>query len=180
MGRSCSKKILILIENKGFGVYSMMGRSAFHIMLWNVNTSSCVFIIWRNLSFFSCACLEECNAAIHKKCIDKIIGRCTGTAANSRDTMVRAGTTHLECNYVVKCSWTKKILYRNGQVHSGTALTIQPSYCLLWRLHETCSGWKFQARIVKRGWVVFDGQILSLLNEGCLNWSIQDKTVAAL
>uniref|UniRef100_A0A8C2BBA1 Protein kinase C n=1 Tax=Cyprinus carpio TaxID=7962 RepID=A0A8C2BBA1_CYPCA len=29
----------------------------------------------------------ECNAAIHKKCIDKIIGRCTGTAANSRDTM---------------------------------------------------------------------------------------------
>lgn len=30
----------------------------------------------------------ECNAAIHKKCIDKIIYRCTGTAANSRDTMV--------------------------------------------------------------------------------------------
>lgn len=34
--------------------------------------------------FFS----PECNAAIHKKCIDKIIGRCTGTAANSRETMV--------------------------------------------------------------------------------------------
>lgn len=33
--------------------------------------------------------LPECNAAIHKKCIDKIIGRCTGTAANSRDTVVR-------------------------------------------------------------------------------------------
>lgn len=32
--------------------------------------------------------LKECNAAIHKKCIDKIIGRCTGTAANSRDTIV--------------------------------------------------------------------------------------------
>lgn len=32
--------------------------------------------------------LQECNAAIHKKCIDKIIGRCTGTAANSRDTIV--------------------------------------------------------------------------------------------
>uniref|UniRef100_A0A3Q3XSF7 Protein kinase C n=1 Tax=Mola mola TaxID=94237 RepID=A0A3Q3XSF7_MOLML len=30
---------------------------------------------------------HKCNAAIHKKCIDKIIGRCTGTAANSRDTM---------------------------------------------------------------------------------------------
>ena len=34
---------------------------------------------------------QECNAAIHKKCIDKIIGRCTGTAANSRDTIVRLG-----------------------------------------------------------------------------------------
>uniref|UniRef100_A0A7N8Y742 Protein kinase C n=1 Tax=Mastacembelus armatus TaxID=205130 RepID=A0A7N8Y742_9TELE len=30
---------------------------------------------------------RQCNAAIHKKCIDKIIGRCTGTAANSRDTV---------------------------------------------------------------------------------------------
>ncbi|KAG8007453.1 Protein kinase C delta type [Nibea albiflora] len=29
----------------------------------------------------------ECNAAIHKKCIEIIIGRCTGTAANSRDTV---------------------------------------------------------------------------------------------
>lgn len=34
---------------------------------------------------------QECNAAIHKKCIDKIIGRCTGTATNSRDTIVRLG-----------------------------------------------------------------------------------------
>jgi len=66
----------------------MMERSVlFHITLWNANTSSQVFVIWSN-PFFSCACLEECNAAIHKKCIDKIIGRCTGTAANSRDTMV--------------------------------------------------------------------------------------------
>lgn len=46
--------------------------------------------------FFSFCMSEECNAAIHKKCIDKIIGRCTGTAANSRDTMVRAGTVYLE------------------------------------------------------------------------------------
>lgn len=30
----------------------------------------------------------ECNAAIHKKCLEKIIGKCTGTATNSRDTMV--------------------------------------------------------------------------------------------
>ncbi|XP_057701412.1 protein kinase C delta type-like [Corythoichthys intestinalis] len=32
---------------------------------------------------------RQCNAAIHKKCIEKIIGRCTGTAANSRDTMFK-------------------------------------------------------------------------------------------
>lgn len=37
---------------------------------------------------FAHAFRPECNAAIHKKCIEKIIGRCTGTAANSRDTMV--------------------------------------------------------------------------------------------
>ena len=40
-------------------------------------------------NFFYLLFSSECNAAIHKKCIDKIIGRCTGTAANSRDTMVR-------------------------------------------------------------------------------------------
>lgn len=34
----------------------------------------------------------ECNAAIHKKCIDSVIYRCTGTAANSRDTMVSVST----------------------------------------------------------------------------------------
>lgn len=41
-------------------------------------------------SFNTVSCLfhPECNAAIHKKCIEKIIGRCTGTAANSRETMV--------------------------------------------------------------------------------------------
>lgn len=39
--------------------------------------------------------LSECNAAIHKKCIDKIIGRCIGTAANSRDTVV--WITYLFC-----------------------------------------------------------------------------------
>lgn len=55
----------------------------------------CTFYLKKSF-FFSYACLEECNAAIHKKCIDKIIGRCTGTAANSRDTMVRAGTVYLE------------------------------------------------------------------------------------
>lgn len=34
--------------------------------------------------------VPECNAAIHKKCFEKIIYNCTGTAANSVDTMVSA------------------------------------------------------------------------------------------
>uniref|UniRef100_A0A4W5LYU2 Protein kinase C n=1 Tax=Hucho hucho TaxID=62062 RepID=A0A4W5LYU2_9TELE len=29
-----------------------------------------------------------CNAAIHKKCIDKIIAKCTGSAINSKETMI--------------------------------------------------------------------------------------------
>lgn len=39
---------------------------------------------------------QECNAAIHKKCIDKIIGRCTGTAANSRDTIFQKERFHID------------------------------------------------------------------------------------
>lgn len=41
-----------------------------------------------SLLVFSVMCHPECNAAIHKKCLEKIIGKCTGTATNSRDTMV--------------------------------------------------------------------------------------------
>ncbi|XP_048878492.1 protein kinase C delta type-like [Brienomyrus brachyistius] len=47
--------------------------------------SVCREFVWGlNKQGYKC---RKCNAAIHKKCIDKIIGRCTGTAANSRDTM---------------------------------------------------------------------------------------------
>ncbi|XP_039627237.1 protein kinase C delta type-like isoform X1 [Polypterus senegalus] len=47
--------------------------------------SVCKEFVWGlNKQGYKC---RQCNAAIHKKCIDKIIGRCTGTAANSRDTM---------------------------------------------------------------------------------------------
>ncbi|KAK7819759.1 hypothetical protein U0070_012365 [Myodes glareolus] len=48
--------------------------------------SVCKEFVWGlNKQGYKC---RQCNAAIHKKCIDKIIGRCTGTAANSRDTIV--------------------------------------------------------------------------------------------
>uniref|UniRef100_A0A8C7HI58 Protein kinase C n=1 Tax=Oncorhynchus kisutch TaxID=8019 RepID=A0A8C7HI58_ONCKI len=47
--------------------------------------SVCREFVWGfNKQGYKC---RQCNAAIHKKCIDKIIGRCTGTAANSRETM---------------------------------------------------------------------------------------------
>ncbi|XP_073405716.1 protein kinase C delta type isoform X3 [Dendrobates tinctorius] len=47
--------------------------------------SVCREFVWGlNKQGYKC---RQCNAAIHKKCIEKIIGRCTGTAANSRDTM---------------------------------------------------------------------------------------------
>ncbi|XP_051568600.1 protein kinase C delta type-like [Myxocyprinus asiaticus] len=47
--------------------------------------SVCRDFVWGlNKQGYKC---RQCNAAIHKKCIDKIIGRCTGTATNSRDTM---------------------------------------------------------------------------------------------
>nr|XP_055040418.1 protein kinase C, delta b [Misgurnus anguillicaudatus] len=47
--------------------------------------SVCKDFVWGlNKQGYKC---RQCNAAIHKKCIDMIIGRCTGTATNSRDTM---------------------------------------------------------------------------------------------
>ncbi|KAF3689550.1 Protein kinase C delta type [Channa argus] len=47
--------------------------------------SVCRDFLWGlNKQGYKC---RQCNAAIHKKCIEKIIGRCTGTATNSRDTM---------------------------------------------------------------------------------------------
>ncbi|CAJ1051418.1 protein kinase C delta type-like [Xyrichtys novacula] len=47
--------------------------------------SVCREFLWGlNKQGYKC---KQCNAAIHKKCIEIIIGRCTGTAANSRDTV---------------------------------------------------------------------------------------------
>ncbi|XP_069569067.1 protein kinase C delta type-like [Brachyistius frenatus] len=47
--------------------------------------SVCRDFLWGlNKQGYKC---RQCNAAIHKKCIEKIIGRCTGTAANSRETL---------------------------------------------------------------------------------------------
>ncbi|XP_033821885.1 protein kinase C, delta b [Periophthalmus magnuspinnatus] len=47
--------------------------------------SVCREFLWGlNKQGYKC---RQCNAAIHKKCTGLVIARCTGTAANSRDTM---------------------------------------------------------------------------------------------
>lgn len=55
----------------------------------------------------SCVRLAECNAAIHKKCIDKVIANCTGSAIDSKETMV----THAK---------------RGRFCHLALALTVSP------------------------------------------------------
>lgn len=47
--------------------------------------SVCKEFVWGlNKQGYKC---KQCNAAIHKKCIEKIIYKCTGTAKSSRETM---------------------------------------------------------------------------------------------
>uniref|UniRef100_A0A8C5Y276 Protein kinase C n=1 Tax=Microcebus murinus TaxID=30608 RepID=A0A8C5Y276_MICMU len=47
--------------------------------------SVCHEFVWGlNKQGYQC---QQCNAAIHKKCIDKVIAKCTGSAVNSRETM---------------------------------------------------------------------------------------------
>ncbi|XP_038597321.1 protein kinase C theta type isoform X2 [Tachyglossus aculeatus] len=47
--------------------------------------SVCHEFVWGlNKQGYQC---RQCNAAIHKKCIDKVIAKCTGSAVNSRETM---------------------------------------------------------------------------------------------
>ncbi|XP_031714790.1 protein kinase C theta type [Anarrhichthys ocellatus] len=48
--------------------------------------SVCKEFVWGlNKQGYQC---RECNAAIHKKCIDKVIAKCTGSAINSKETMI--------------------------------------------------------------------------------------------
>uniref|UniRef100_A0A673AXM5 Protein kinase C n=1 Tax=Sphaeramia orbicularis TaxID=375764 RepID=A0A673AXM5_9TELE len=48
--------------------------------------SVCKEFVWGlNKQGYQC---RQCNAAIHKKCIDKVIAKCTGSAINSKETMI--------------------------------------------------------------------------------------------
>jgi len=44
-----------------------------------------------------------CNCAVHKKCHDKILGRCTGTAKDSRETKVEMTSIYYITLFVVHC-----------------------------------------------------------------------------
>ncbi|KAG5263130.1 hypothetical protein AALO_G00282900 [Alosa alosa] len=44
---------------------------------------------------------SQCNAAVHKKCIDKIIGRCTDTEDNSKDTEIEKPHSFKTYNYKI-------------------------------------------------------------------------------
>ncbi|KAI1888070.1 hypothetical protein AGOR_G00181260 [Albula goreensis] len=49
--------------------------------------SVCKDFVWGlNKQGYQC---RQCNAAIHKKCIDKVIAPCTGSAVNSKETLIR-------------------------------------------------------------------------------------------
>ncbi|KAK0139471.1 Protein kinase C delta type [Merluccius polli] len=62
--------------------------------------SVCKEFLWGlNKQGYKC---RQCNAAIHKRCIEKIIGRCTGTAANSRETMFQKERFNIDMPHRLK------------------------------------------------------------------------------
>ncbi|KAM9814284.1 protein kinase C delta type-like [Neosynchiropus ocellatus] len=63
--------------------------------------SVCREFLWGlNKQGYKC---RQCNAAIHKKCIDIILAKCTGTAANSRDTMFQKERFKIDMPHRFKC-----------------------------------------------------------------------------
>ncbi|XP_042358640.1 protein kinase C delta type-like [Plectropomus leopardus] len=100
--------------------------------------SVCREFVWGlNKQGYKC---RQCNAAIHKKCIDKIIGRCTGTATNSRDTKFQKERFKIDmphrfkhynyksptfCDHCGSLLWG---LYRQGLKCEDCAMNVH-SYC---------------------------------------------------
>ncbi|KAK7915433.1 hypothetical protein WMY93_011194 [Mugilogobius chulae] len=76
---------------------------------------------------------RECNAAIHKRCTGLVIARCTGTAANSRETMIDMPHRFRFYNYKSPtfcdhCGSLLWGLYRQGLKCEECAMNIH-SYC---------------------------------------------------
>lgn len=100
--------------------------------------SVCKDFLWGlNKQGYKC---KQCNAAIHKKCLEKIIGKCTGTATNSRDTMFQKERFKIDmphrfkihtyrgptfCDHCGSLLWG---LYRQGLKCEDCGLNVH-SYC---------------------------------------------------
>ena len=50
----------------------------------------------------------ECNCAVHKKCHDKVLGKCPGSSKNSRETKVRFLVLR-----VCACTNTATVMYQD-------------------------------------------------------------------
>ncbi|XP_061583859.1 protein kinase C delta type-like isoform X2 [Cololabis saira] len=100
--------------------------------------SVCREFLWGlNKQGYKC---KQCNAAIHKKCIEKIIGRCTGTAANSRETMFQKERFKIDMPHRLKyynyksptfcdhCGSLLWGLYRQGLKCEACSMNVH-SYC---------------------------------------------------
>ncbi|XP_061730941.1 protein kinase C delta type-like [Nerophis ophidion] len=100
--------------------------------------SVCREFLWGlNKQGYKC---RQCNAAIHKKCIEKIIGKCTGTAANSRDTMFQRERFNIDMPHRFKyntyrsptfcdhCGTLLWGLYRQGNKCEDCGMNVH-SYC---------------------------------------------------
>ncbi|XP_020786595.2 protein kinase C delta type-like [Boleophthalmus pectinirostris] len=100
--------------------------------------SVCREFLWGlNKQGYKC---RQCNAAIHKKCTGLVIARCTGTAANSRDTMFQKERFKIDmphrfryynyrsptfCDHCGSLLWG---LYRQGLKCEECAMNVH-SYC---------------------------------------------------
>ncbi|KPP68293.1 protein kinase C theta type-like, partial [Scleropages formosus] len=86
----------------------------------------------------------ECNAAIHKKCIDKVIAKCTGSAVNSKETMMKVANlcgvnqklmaealAMIESTQQARSSRSNEIIGREGPVGVDQPGVIrEPSGCI--------------------------------------------------
>ncbi|XP_048088822.1 protein kinase C delta type-like isoform X1 [Alosa alosa] len=81
---------------------------------------------------------SQCNAAVHKKCIDKIIGRCTDTEDNSKDTEIEKPHSFKTYSYKIPtfcnhCGTLLWGLFKQGRKCEDCVLNVHHR-CHVWYL----------------------------------------------